>query len=290
MKWKASQSILLLALVMLGQAADARKYDDVIDSGFIEIAVYNDFPPYSFKQDGQPRGIDVEVGKLIARELGVEPRWFWFNADETLDDDLRNAVWKGHYLNRRIADVMMRVPYDPQYARLMDGYGKMKNDMVVMFGPYHRERWWIARDLDKTREIRTLANFQYHPIGVEIDTLPDFYLTGLWGGRLRDKVEHYSNIFLAVDDLAAGKLAAVVGTRSQLAWGLQDSDKSFDLSADGLQTIGHPAWDIGMAVRHNFRQLGYALGDVIVKLTNSGEIAKVMENYRLTYEKPSTYQ
>ena len=146
MNWSLSLT-LLLGLLTFSGVADARKYDDIIESGYIEIAVYNDFPPYSFKQGEELRGIDVEVGKLIARELGVEPRWYWFNADETIEDDLRNAVWKGHYLTRRdlgrrIADIMMRVPYDPKFARMIDGYGQMKNEMVVMFGPYHQRSWW----------------------------------------------------------------------------------------------------------------------------------------------------
>ncbi len=278
---------ICLSLAFAGQAF-AREYDEIIDSGYIEFAVYNDFPPYSFKQDGEPAGIDIEVAKLIARELGVEPRWFWFNADETLDDDLRNAVWKGHYLNRRIADVMLRVPYDPEFSRLMDGYGQLKNEMVVMFGPYHRERWWIARDTAQTGEVRNLANFMYMPIGVEIDTLPDFFLSGALRGRLRERVEHYPSIPLALADLIDGEIAAVVGTRSQLDWGLREH--AFDMSGDGLEAIANPAWDIGLAVRHNFRQLAYAVEDIVLKLSNSGEIAGVFAKHRLHYEKPAAYQ
>jgi polar amino acid transport system substrate-binding protein len=271
------------------QSVEARTYDEIIESGYIEIAVYNDFPPYSFKQSGQAEGIDVEVAKLIAEQLGVEPRWFWFTADETLDDDLRNAVWKGHMLRRKVADLMMRVPYDPEFSRLMDGYGKLKNDMVVMFGPYQRERWWIARDTEKTGDIRTLANFQYLPIGVEIDTLPDFFLSGVWGGRLRPQVQHSNTISLALEDLTAGKLAAVVGTRSQLEWGLRDTEKTFDLSSDGLSSIGKQDWDIGLAVRTNFRQLAYAVGDIITELVNQGKLDNVFQQFGLSYEKPSTY-
>ncbi len=282
--------LLAAALLLLTQLAEARSYDEIIDSGYIEIAVYNDFEPYSFKRSGTAAGIDVEIGKLIAAGLGVEPRWYWFSADETLDDDLRNAVWKGNIFNRRKADLMMRVPYDPEFSRLMDGYGKLKNDMVVMFGPYHRERWWIARDLEKTGEIRTLANFQYLPIGVEIDTLPDFFLTGIWGGRLRPQVRHFNNISAALDDLVKGELAAAVGTRSQLMWGLRNADKKYDLSSDGMISIRQQAWDIGLAVRQDFRQLAYAIEDIVSALVRQGKIQQVFEQYQLTFEKPSTYQ
>lgn len=282
--------LLTLALLLVVQVAEARKYDEIIDSGYIDIAVYNDFPPYSFLQSGTAAGIDVEIGKLIAQQLGVKPRWFWITADETLDDDLRNAVWKGNIFNRKKADLMMRVPYDPEYSRLMDGYGKLKNDMVVMFGPYHRERWWIARDIEKTGDIRTLANFQYLPVGVEIDTLPDFYLTGLWGGRLRPQVKHFNNIYLALNELKLGSLAAAVGTRSQLMWGLKAVGQKYDLSADGLIGIQQQAWDIGLAVRHDFRQLAYAVGDIVSELVKQGQLQQVFEQYQLTFEKPSTYE
>ncbi|MCP4487429.1 MAG: ABC transporter substrate-binding protein [Gammaproteobacteria bacterium] len=280
-------STIVLLLPAFG--VDARSFDDVVDSGYIEIAVYRDFPPYSFTGEGEASGIDIEIGKMIAAELGVEPRWFWFNADETLDDDLRNAIWKGHYLNRRIADLMMRVPYDPEFSKLIDGYGAVKNDMVVMFGPYHRERWWIARDLAKTGEIRSLANFQYLDIGIEIDTFPDFFLNSVFGGRLRDRVEHYTSIFDASGDLIKGNIAAMVGTRSQLEWGLREL-ASADLSDEGLEFMNRRAWDIGLAVRHNFRQLAYSIEDIILNLYKRGEIQSIFRQHRLTYEVPAAYQ
>ena len=61
-------------------------------------------------------------------------------------------------------------------------------------------------------------------------------------------------------------------------------------SIDGLSSIGHSAWDIGLAVRHNFRQLSYAVDDIIVQLVNAGEIQKVYQAHGLDYEKPSTFQ
>ncbi|MCP4186858.1 MAG: transporter substrate-binding domain-containing protein [Gammaproteobacteria bacterium] len=282
---------LFTTIILLSSAfgVEARSYDDVVNSGYIEIAVYNNFPPYSFNDAGEARGIDIEIGKMIATELGVEPRWFWFNADETLDDDLRNAIWKGHYLNRRIADLMMRVPYDPEFSRLIDGYGAVKNDMVVMFGPYHRERWWIARDLAKTGEIRSLANFQYLDIGVEIDTFPDFFLSSVFAGRLRDRVEHYISIFGATDDLIKGNIAALVGTRSQVEWGLRES-ASADLSDEGLEFMNRRVWDIGLAVRHNFRQLAYSIEDIVLNLFKRGDIQGIFKQHRLTYEVPAAYQ
>ena len=44
-----------------------------------------------------------------------------------MNDDLRNMVWKGHYLGAQPSDVMMHVPVDEHLARA--------NDKVRIFGP-----------------------------------------------------------------------------------------------------------------------------------------------------------
>ena len=54
-------TMCLLAVFTVVNTAQARKYDDVIQSKYIEFAVYRDFPPYSFLKDGKPAGIDVDM-------------------------------------------------------------------------------------------------------------------------------------------------------------------------------------------------------------------------------------
>jgi polar amino acid transport system substrate-binding protein len=87
-----------------------------------------------------------------------------------------------------------------------------------------------------------------------------------------------------------GELAAAVGTRSQLMWGLRNADKKYDLSSDGMISIRQQAWDIGLAVRQDFRQLAYAIEDIVSALVRQGKIQQVFEQYQLSFEKPSTYQ
>lgn len=90
---------LLLVLLPWGQAS-ARPFDELMASGFVRIAVYKDFPPYSFINDaGEPAGVDVEIARLIADEMGLELDLFWMLPDEDLSDDLRNYLWRGHVLD-----------------------------------------------------------------------------------------------------------------------------------------------------------------------------------------------
>lgn len=69
--------------------------DTIIDRGYIDVAVYEDFAPWSFELAGEPAGIDVDIANLIAEDLGVKARVYLVAAGENLDVDLRNWIWKG---------------------------------------------------------------------------------------------------------------------------------------------------------------------------------------------------
>lgn len=298
--------LALAALVCLASAgqAQARSYDDVIDSGYIRIGVYRDFPPYSFMQKGQPAGVDVEIGKRIASTLGVELQVHWITPDEGLEDDLRNNVWKGHYLDKgdgsalapkTLADVMLRVPYDREYAFKRESTGELANEMVVLFGPYQRESWRVAYDSQKIDEVSTVAMFQYHSIGVEVDSLPAFYLTSAFQGRMRKNTHHFQNISAAFQGMTAGKVDAVMGMRAEVEWQLfqynaDHSDNRYKPGENGFPMMGKQKWDLGMAIRHNYRQLGYAVEEVVERLVRSGELAEIYKGYGLSWEIPELYQ
>ncbi|TFH86297.1 transporter substrate-binding domain-containing protein [Billgrantia azerbaijanica] len=269
-----------------------RTYDIIIDSGYLNVGVYRDFPPYSYEEEGEAVGVDIDVGKRIAEELGVEFQVHWITPDETLEDDLRNNVWKGHYLaKRRIADVMLRVPYDKTYAYMRDSTGEVINDQVVMFGPYQQERWQIAYDANEIDSVGTMAVFQYYPIGVEIDTLPATYLTSAFAGRLRDNTHHFTNVHQAFQAMADGEVNAVMGMRAEIDHELgRYADQDFRAANNGFPGMGKQAWDVGMAVKHTHRQLGYAIEAIVDDMVREGEMAEIFERHGLRYSMPAFYE
>lgn len=296
-----SRCFVILALVLSSFAtasesvlerAPERTYDIVIESGFLNVGVYRGFPPYSYEKNGEPAGVDIDIGKKIAEGLGVEFRVHWVTPDETLEDDLRNNIWKGHYLaKRRIADVMMRVPYDKQYAYMRDSTGEVINDQVVMFGPYQQEQWQIAYDPDVIESVGTMAVFQYHPIGVEIDTLPATYLTSAFGGRLRDSTHHFTNVGQAFEAMTGGEVSAVLGMRAEIDHELGiHADQGFAAASNGFPGMGKQVWDVGMAVKHTHRQLGYAIEEIVDRLVREGEMAGIFVRHGLRYSMPAFYE
>lgn len=276
---------------ILNRPAD-RTYDIILESGYLKVGVYENFPPYSYAVDGEPRGIDVELGKRIAREIGVDFKVHWIVPDENLGDDLRNNVWKGHYLaKQRLADIMMRVPYDKEYAYMQDSTGEYINEQVVLFGPYQQERWQIAFNPGKLDSVDTVAVFQYHPIGVEIDTLPDFYLTSGLRGRMRDQVQHFASVREAFRAMREGDVSAVMGMRAEIDHELAKPENSqFRAAGNGFPGIGKQVWDVGMAVKSNHRQLGYAVESIVGDLVKSGELDAVFADLDLRYGVPQYYR
>lgn len=111
---------------------------------------------------------------------------------------------------------MLRVPYDKTYAYMQDSTGEYINEQVVLFGPYQQETWQIAYNPEKLDAVETVAVFQYNRIGVEIDTLPDFYLTSAFAGRMREQVRHYTNVADAFEAMRNGEVSAVMGLRLEV--------------------------------------------------------------------------
>ena len=285
---------VVLSNLLYSPAAQARSYDDVMASGFIEIAVYKEFPPYSYKdEDGKAKGIDVELAQHIAQQMKLELKLRWMTPDETLDDDLRNHVWKGHYLGRSIADVMMRVPYDKEFSYQTNEFGEVKNDLVHMFGPYQKERWRVGFDADQLDSLGTLAVLRYHPVAVETDSLPDVYLMSVFNGQIRDKVRHFIDLRDAYSALQEKEVAAIMGMQSQLQWLSKHhptQKQDFQLSTVALPRLHQLDWDIGMAVHSNYRQLAYKLGDIVERASTEGLVQQITARYGVDYLLPELYK
>ena len=297
----ASRALVAALLLLVGMSqAHARSLDDVLAAGELSVAVYRDFPPYSWLEGDEAKGFDVDIARELAKGLGVKLHLHWMIPDENLDDDLRNHVWKGHYLarveddamlRREVADVMLRVPYDREFAFKLDPDGHVINDLVHFFAPYQKERWELMVDREKLPAIENLATFMYDKIGVEIDTLPDFYVTGAFRGMIRNNVVHYTTAVEAIDAVGSGDVAATMAMKSQVQWGIQKlgNPDRYQIADVPMPNLTTREWEVGMAVKNDYRGLAYALEDVITRLVTSGDMATMASHYGVDYMKTSHY-
>ncbi|MBT8768456.1 substrate-binding periplasmic protein [Metapseudomonas boanensis] len=284
---------LLVCLLCLPVAqAQVRPYDDILDSGVLKVAVYENFAPYSFQEAGRARGVDVDLAKALAEGLDLKLEVLWVTPGEKLDDDLRNFIWKGHYLRPNVlADVMLRVPYDRDYAFKRNDVGELANELVVMFAPYQRERWQVAYDSRRLPEVSSIGVFQFHPIGVELESVPSFYLTSVFGGRLSRNTHHYPGPQAAFEGMRKGEVDAVMALRGELDYMQhQVRDPQIKNADNTYPNLGQPDWDIGMAVHESNRQLANALEAEVDTLVRDGRMQKLYAAYGLRYELPGLYQ
>jgi len=265
-------------LLLAATAATAAPLDEVVAKGAVRVAVYRDFPPFSYRAKGALAGVDVDIAKVIAEKLGVRIDFMELTADENMDDDLRNAVWKGHFMGGGIADIMMHVPVNRAFAQ--------RNDLVVIFGSYQRENFAVARDPARVSETAGFPVFQTEKVGVELDSVPDFFLSGAFGGRLREKVVHYPTVELAVAGLRAGTVSAVFAPRSQLEGALGPDAAKFPIGTMPAPTLNPSEWEIGMAVKENSRDLAYRVGDIVTELLNDGTMGRIFGRHGLTHNEP----
>jgi polar amino acid transport system substrate-binding protein len=285
--WLTSLSLLCAPL-----QAQVRSFDSINASGVLKVALYENFPPYSFKQNAQPRGVDYEIAQALAQGLGLKLEVLWAPPGEKLDDDLRDYIWRGHNLrNNQLADVMLRVPYDREYAFKSNEFGELANELVVMFGPYQRERWQVAYDRRRLEAVPSVAVFQRHPIGVEVESVPSFYLSSVFDGSLSGKTHHYSNPELAFAAMKQGEVDAVMALRGEVQWLYHEAhDPQLALADNAYPKMGRQVWDIGMAVHESNRQLAYALEEKLEELILAGELKTIYAHYGLHYELPGLYQ
>jgi len=256
----------------------AASLDMVTERGVLRFAVYRNFPPFSHRVGGNLEGADVDLAKAIGEKLGLAVEFMELTADENMDDDLRNAVWKGHYLGGGVADVMMHVPVNRDFAQ--------RNDLVVIFGAYQRETFAVARDPSRISDTAGFPVFQTEKVGVELDTVPDFYLSGAFGGRLQENVVHFSTVEQAVKGLKVGSVAAVFAPLSQLEGALGPDQAKFPIGKMAAPNLNPSEWRIGMAVKQDGHDLAYRIGDIVTELLDSGNVKEIYDRHGLTHSAP----
>lgn len=271
---------VIINLAAMSAPAVARPLDDVKKSGFVTVFVYADYAPYSWLEDGEMRGIDVDIAKEIADWLGVELRLMVRQGGEQVDDDLRVNIWRGDIVKREAADVMLHVPFD----RTLE---IRSESLAILFNPYFGEEVALAVDREKLPDLTTFAKFVYNPIAVELDTVSDFFLANAFNGQLQKNIRRGRIFSEAVDIYRKGDAPALMGSRAQMEWvKSQVSERETYIVQPPTPGIIRAKWPIGMAVKHDSRDLGYELGAMVETLLENGRLEDIHARYGVTYVKP----
>ena len=239
--------------------------------GTLTVAVYRDMPPFHDK--GQ--GIDVDLAAALAEALGVKLSLMPFPAGEDMDDDLRNMVWKGHYLGYGPADVMLHVPVE---APLMEA-----NPQVRIFAPYWRDRVMIARDLRQLPHLETLAQLNGKAVAVPGQTLAGWLMIGADGGAYKQQLTTtWKDGVEAAQALQRGEAAAAAGLQSELE-SVVGGDPRYVITPLPTVSNSRNGWAVGLAVKKDAGDLEAALQAAVDGLVGDGRIARMFAKGRVTW-------
>lgn len=263
------------------QAQELFDLEKVRASGVLKVAVYKDNAPYSDGKGQDMEGVDVALARALAMDMGLKLSLLPFDAGEKMDDDLRNMVWRGHYLGYGPADVMLHVPVD---KHLM-----VENRQALIFAPYSREVLVVFHALDRLPVLKSGLDLQDLPLAAERGSGAASTLIGFGGGRLRSQVKMFHSGIDAAQAVIKGEAAAAYVSRAQAETALHTSGRSpsaYGLTQLTLPGLADNGWPIGMAVKSSHRQLAQALEAALQKLRADGRLLAMYRDRGLTLVAP----
>jgi hypothetical protein len=230
--------------------------------GSLLVGLYQDMPPFHVQAEGRSQGIDVELAGALAQQLGVGLSLLPFQADENVEGDLRNMVWRGHYLGWGPADVLLHVPVErPLMAA---------NPKVRILAPYYRETVAIALDRSRfPKPLDGLLALKGLPVGVAGQSLAGWLLLGAEDGALREQLlTRWPDGVAAAQALRNGELVAAAGLASELE-SVLSNDTRFAIQPLPMPRAPRDGWAVGCAVKAESTELALALQQAMQTLNGS---------------------
>ena len=250
-------------------------------SGVLKVAVYKGNAPFSDGPVADMQGLDIAIAEALARQLQLKLTLLPFDAGENMNDDLRNMVWRGHYLGYGPADVMMHVP--------VDKYLMQQNRQVLIFAPYMRQSQVLLHDMAILPEVRGPEDLKGFKLAAERGTGTASVLMGHNAGMLMSQVALYNTGVEAAKAVIDGKAVGAYVMRSQAEYALWQSrptSSHWMLTPMSLHGVPENGWPLGIAIKSGYKDLGQALEKAMQQLRDSGELLAIFKKNGITLTAP----
>lgn len=216
--------------------------------GVLVMATNAEFPPYEFHDGGEIVGIDAEIAKAIADELGME-----LEIEDIAFDSIIPEITSG---KADMGLAGMTVTEDrKQSVDFTDTYAKASQKIIV------KEDSAIASPDDLAGVI----------VGVQQGTTGDIYVSDLEADGTT--VERYNKGFEAVQALSQGKIDAVVIDG--------EPAKTFVAQTEGLKILEESFTDeeYAIAVKKGNTELLEKINGALKTLKDNGTLDEIVAKY-----------
>lgn len=214
--------------------------------GTLIMATNAEFPPYEFHDGGEIVGIDVEIARAIATEMGMD-----FEIEDIAFDSIIPEVTSG---KADFGAAGMTVTEDrKQSVDFSDPYATATQVVIVKDGS----------------EITSVDDLAGKTIGVQLGTTGDIYAEDVEDVTL----ERYNKGFEAVQALSQDKIDAVIIDG--------EPAKVFVAENEGLKILDEAftTEEYAICVKKGNTELLEGINSAIAKLKESGELQAIVDKY-----------
>ncbi len=253
-------------------SAYAQSLEAIKQAGRLRVTVHRDYKPWSWQENGERKGIDVDIGAALARRLGVKVDYLDLRADADMNDDLGQGVWLGAFPG----DVMLHVPFD---RRIEAG-----NDQIKLVAPYDTEGLAMAVEPGKEERARDFALFETEKVAVDVGVLADVILLSARDHKLIDHVVHTRGVAKAAMAYERGEVAAFYGEAAMVENLAHTVSRPASIIRPHYVLAGE--WTLCAAVGADAPELGEAIAKIVVQLERSGEMQRIFAAYGVSWRDP----
>ena len=210
------------------------------------MATNAEFPPYEYYEGGEVVGIDADIARAIAEDMGMEVK-----IDDMAFESIIAAVQSG---KADFGAAGMTVTEDRlANVNFSETYAEAKQVIIVPEGS----------------EIKTADDLSGKKVGVQLGTTGDILADDIEDGT----VERYSKGAEAVQALVQGKIDAVIIDN--------EPAKVFVSENEGLTTIedAYEAEQYAIAVAKDNTELLDKINASIANLKESGKLQEIIDKY-----------
>ncbi len=179
--------LAVLMLVMAAGCSSVQSVEKIKKAGKLVILTEATFAPFEYIAGGKPSGVDIDIAAEIAKDLGVELEVKDMNFKGIVDSVKKGKGDLGIAGMTVTEERLLELDFSKEYY---------KSSQVVI----------VKKGSDVT-----LDNLKDKVIGVQEGTTGDFYATDdIKGDPNTADVKRYNNAVIASQDLANGKVDAVI--------------------------------------------------------------------------------
>lgn len=262
-KFSKIASFIIAAAMMITVAGckntdNKSSVEKIKSDGFVTMATNAEFEPFEYKDGDKFLGIDIDISKKISEKLGVE-----LKINDVAFDALTTELSSGKA--NFVAAGMTADEDRKKNVDFSEPYFEATQSIIVL----------------KDSSIKSRTDLNGKKVGVQQGTTGDIFCTNE-DGKSDVKVastERYSKGVDAVTDLINGKIdAVVIDDFPATKFVEKNTDKLVKL--DEALTVEEYA----LAVKKGDTEMLKTVNDVLSELKSSGELDKIIGNYKAALE------